>query len=274
MHAAVIGDPQATEVRDIAELLSRVLNTGGTEVVSLAECETLDSNSLDLLVIVAGWPEQFSSGAMVELITRFPLVRLVYVAGPWCVSIGRTRDLWPPALRVPLAQLEGRLRREQAVVAGLAVPLPVTASREEVVKFWLAESQPVDRGDFSACVVSPDPEIRRWLCDAIRPVLRIVDRESTVGSTTDVLVVDLDPWEHVGARFAETAAARPGVPIIGLTGEVSRLEPQALVDRGIQFLMSKQEPLADLQEALFDIASRCATLSVHRSSTFMLRSDR
>ncbi len=69
------------------------------------------------------------------MIGLYPLARLVCCYGPWCASDGRTRDIWPLAVRVPVDAAAERIRRELEVLSGRRQPLPLTASRDEDLSF-------------------------------------------------------------------------------------------------------------------------------------------
>jgi hypothetical protein len=89
----------------------------------------------DLVVICQHWPDEFTERDVRRLLTLYPLARLTCCYGPWCQSDGRSRDIWPLAVRVPAAAAPDRLRRELDVIAGRTRPLPLTASRDEVFLF-------------------------------------------------------------------------------------------------------------------------------------------
>lgn len=91
----------------------------------------------DLVVAGQSWPDEYTATDVQSIIRAFPLARLVCCYGPWCSSDGRTRDLWPHAVRTPVAQISERLEKEKAVLAGRLPALPLTASRDECIEFQL-----------------------------------------------------------------------------------------------------------------------------------------
>ena len=82
----------------------------------------------DLVIVCQHWPDEFSEHEIHRLLARYPLARVICCYGPWCRSDGRRRDLWPFAVRVPVEEAAGRIRREREVLAGRRQPLPLTAS--------------------------------------------------------------------------------------------------------------------------------------------------
>jgi hypothetical protein len=89
----------------------------------------------DLVVVCQHWPDEFTEQDVRRLLTLCPLARVACAYGPWCQSDGRSRDIWPLAVRVPAAAAPDRIRRELDVIAGRLRPLPLTASRDEVFVF-------------------------------------------------------------------------------------------------------------------------------------------
>jgi hypothetical protein len=89
----------------------------------------------ELVVVCQHSSDEFTTPDVHRLIGLFPLARLVCCYGPWCASDGRTRDIWPLAVRVPVELAPDRLRRELEVLSASRQPLPLTASRDEIFLF-------------------------------------------------------------------------------------------------------------------------------------------
>lgn len=89
----------------------------------------------DFVVVCQHWPDEFTERDVRRLMGLYPLARVSCCYGPWCQSDGRSRDIWPFAVRVPVCSAAGRIGRELEVLAGLRRPLPLTASRDEVFLF-------------------------------------------------------------------------------------------------------------------------------------------
>jgi hypothetical protein len=94
-----------------------------------------DGKSADLVVVCQHGPDEYSASDVRRLLSALPLARIVCCYGPWCASDGRTRDIWPPAVRVPASLAAGRFERELAVLRGEIAPLPLTASLDEIYEF-------------------------------------------------------------------------------------------------------------------------------------------
>lgn len=113
----------------------------GTETRSVASiteaAEQLSSSDWqpDLVAVCQHWPDEFPPSDVDRLFRALPLARFVVYYGPWCASDGRTRSVWPLAVRIPVGEAENRLRRELEVLRGHRPPLPLTASRDEIFLF-------------------------------------------------------------------------------------------------------------------------------------------
>ncbi len=85
-----------------------------------------------LIVACQTWSDEYTAGDVAAILSAAPLARVLCAYGRWCDSDGRTRDIWPLAVRVPVSEFEARLQRELRVLQGTAAPLPLTASRAEI----------------------------------------------------------------------------------------------------------------------------------------------
>lgn len=85
----------------------------------------------DLWIVCQSWPDEFAPSTIRRIIDAGAASRLICAYGAWCASDGRTRDVWPPAVRVPIGEFHRRLAFELEVVAGRRAPLPLTAARDE-----------------------------------------------------------------------------------------------------------------------------------------------
>ena len=126
-------------MRPAIEALERLApGTEARSVASIAKAaEQLSSSDWqpDLVLVCQHWPDEFPPSDVDRLFRAFPLARFVVCYGPWCASDGRTRSIWPLAVRVPVEEAENRLKRELQVLRGERPPLPLTASRDEIFLF-------------------------------------------------------------------------------------------------------------------------------------------
>ncbi len=139
LSVLLLGDGKAGEFRGIVEALGGLRPTAdvrpAADMAGLRQLVEGGAWHPDLIVVLQAWPDEFSGADVHELIVLCPLARIVGCFGPWCDSDGRTRSIWPLAVRVPAAAAADRLSRELALLEdrGAAPPaLPLTASRTEV----------------------------------------------------------------------------------------------------------------------------------------------
>jgi hypothetical protein len=202
----------------------------------------------DVIVALQAWPDQFSEADVHELIALCPLARIICCFGPWCDSDGRTRSIWPRAVRVPLAAAAGRLQREFDLLknnqAGRVSPLPLTASRADMFEFDFGP--PLTTGiQFQgvAEVISPDRPWKEMMESALqRAGFRI--RTPQNGERLDVVVFDADPWDagRAATLRAIRAADRESQIVAAVGFPQCELEAE-LLERGASGVWFKLAPL-------------------------------
>jgi hypothetical protein len=131
----LIGNAESPEMRPAIEAVKRL--APAAEIRSVESFTGASSGDLqpDLVVVCQHWPDEFPPAEVGRLFRECPLARFVVCYGPWCASDGRTRAIWPLAVRVPANEADDRLRLELDVLGGERAPLPLTASRDEVFVF-------------------------------------------------------------------------------------------------------------------------------------------
>jgi hypothetical protein len=128
----MIGDTRSPELRHVDALLRTLFpDSKLPRIERLAAARAADL-SADLIVACQSWSDEYTARDVATLLSAAPLARFLCVYGRWCDSDGRTRNVWPLAVRVPAAEFETRLRRELEVLQGTLPPLPLTASRTEI----------------------------------------------------------------------------------------------------------------------------------------------
>jgi hypothetical protein len=136
----VIGDLFSPEMRTVERRVEELARgTGDVRSAAhvseaLAMCSA-EPRHPDLVIVCQLWPDEYAAPEVGQLLEVFPLARLICCYGAWCGSDGRTRDIWPLSVRVPTASAARRIDFELEVLAGARGPLPLTASRDEIVLF-------------------------------------------------------------------------------------------------------------------------------------------
>ncbi|MCA9079997.1 MAG: hypothetical protein KDA58_05530 [Planctomycetaceae bacterium] len=138
----IVGRTQAMDVAIVAlNQAVRTVEHWGTLGDALAAEVTA---APDLVLVCQHWSDEYRTDEVEQLLATCPLARVICCYGPWCASDGRTRNVWPLALRVPVEQAAMRIEAERLVALGLRAPLPCTATVEEIFAFdaesWVASS--------------------------------------------------------------------------------------------------------------------------------------
>jgi hypothetical protein len=276
--ALLLGDFTHPEFQEVVSLLrGAVLHQRLQEAETLCEARDLyppGRQPPELVVICQTWSDQFSADEIQGLIAWLPFARLICCYGPWCDSDGRTRDLWPLAVRIPAAQglsVVAAALRELQVPGGLTAPspgsrlparggssgrLPLTASRAEI--YAARYSPPVTGSLQSVAVVVNSPD-RAWR-EMIEKFVRGCEGEVLQGEPESVhpsprqphwLVWDADP--EGPARRQELDRWRQACPrlrVLACVGFPRHDLAQSLRQQGVDVMWPKLAPLADLVELL------------------------
>ncbi len=219
----------------------------------------------DVVVFIQSWPDEYSRQEIDHLGRLAPLARWLVGYGSWCESDGRTRDIWPLAVRVPLRSAVTRLQREwQGLCEPSDFPLLMSASREET----FAADHPFIEPQAPAShviVCSPDGEYRRYLVE----LLLLNGQAATTGEQygaspssaciliqePPVILFDLDPWgEERRSALRDVQAVHLHARILGLMNLTSPEEIAQLREIGVDVIFPKlgdqQRILEQLQENL------------------------
>ncbi|MFN9718850.1 MAG: hypothetical protein ACK58L_09170 [Planctomycetota bacterium] len=210
-----------------------------SEHVSGVLSQPLDTG-LDLVVVFQSSSDQYAVADIQRLIGRLMFGRIVCCSGPWCVSDGRTHDLWPVAFRIPTgsavpilaAELEA-FRNGMIPVSPLAAPEEVLIHRIEIMEACHRLPNRIRFGHITqpshrdAVVISPDVSFRQTTCQQLRQFGFRVEDESTISATIDLLpdrfagiiAVDLDACVvSEQKKLSRFVTARRSVDLVGLTG--------------------------------------------------------
>jgi hypothetical protein len=282
--ALLLGDFTHPEFQEVVSVLR-----GAVLHQRLQEAETLRAardlyppgrQPPELVVICQTWSDQFSADEIQGLIAWLPFARILCCFGPWCDSDGRTRDLWPLAVRIPAAEAVSAVAatlRELQVPVGLGTgspgsslapltggsgKLPLTASRAEIYAARYALPVTGSLQSLAVAVNSPD---RAWR-EMIEKLVRSRQGEVLPGSLATVpsvprpphwLVWDADPAGP--ARHQELDQWRQACPrlrVLACVGFPRQDQALALRQQGVDAVWPKLAPLADLVELLARDARR------------------
>jgi len=252
LNLLLLGDPGLDEFQPVAAFLRRHVFAASKTAVEFSELRQLvghDGWYPDLVIVLQTWPDQFSEAEIHELITRCPLARIICCFGPWCDSDGRTRSIWPLAVRVPVAAARTRIAKEVALLRNplsASRPLPLTASRGEIFDFDFGRTASAALPSITAVVISPDRRWRGMLQTAIETRGCRIAAAGTAGPP-EVVLYDADPWDpRQEAALRSTREAHPQATLVACAG-FPRFDLDASLRRaGADRVWFKLAPLDEL----------------------------
>ena len=190
----ILGDAGRAEMRPLVAWLEQAISPSSQRVfadsIEVAVNGSQSEPFPDLIIVLHGWPDEYSRGDVSRLFAFAPLARIVVCYGSWCESDGRNHNLWPQSVRVPLWAAKARIEREWRLIQnpGELQPLPWSASREEV----FAADHPcigISTQPSWFAVESPDPEYQKSLIEIMTEAGHVF-----AGEHPCVILFDADPW--------------------------------------------------------------------------------
>jgi hypothetical protein len=282
LQLLIVGRTERAEALPLAEWMSRALQPA--DVRQYAELggalEQLAAGSWipDMVAVVQCWPDEMTRHEIDGLFRFAPLARCVVCYGSWCESDGRNRDLWPPAVRIPMRSAMSRLHHEWRLLCGETVaPLPMSASRDET--FGIDHPE-LDGGlmpsPASVMINSPDPAYQRYLCELLAraghsPINMAhaplhsgraplpdgvpIETPTAANPAPSALLLDLDPWDEQRCEVVRRLRLRfPDTAIIGL---MSLPTPEAMDEATLkEFGIVEVLPKLGHQQRILDAVAR------------------
>ncbi|MFN9372154.1 MAG: hypothetical protein ACK6D3_09765 [Planctomycetaceae bacterium] len=228
----------------------------------------------ELVVICQTWSDQFTAEEIQGLIAWLPFARLICCHGPWCDSDGRTRDLWPLAVRISAAEsvaVVADAMRELRSVGGQqsASPgagygsamggsgrLPLTASRAEIYAARFAHPDVGSLQSQRIVVNSPDRAWREMIETFVRSHRgEVLTAEPNTGHffsrQPHWLIWDADPAGPARLReLDQWREACPRLQVLACVGFPRHDLTQSLRQQGMDAVWPKLAPLTELVELL------------------------
>ncbi|MGD9857622.1 MAG: hypothetical protein AB7U20_21980 [Planctomycetaceae bacterium] len=222
MQVIIVGPVESAPYTEIVETVQRSVSAEDVRAVGdLAEISR--TPPADLIVVLQQWPDEYTPAEVQDLIDSAPLARLLVCYGPWCDSDGRTRDVWPLGIRVPIAAAPARLILEIAKLRGECPPLPLTADRNETYLHAQTVGRKLHVRSLRIAVVSADRALSEALHDVLTSAGHTVVAPLLPGgshsTTADLLLWDADPWDDAAGTSLHTLREdHPDVPVAALCG--------------------------------------------------------
>lgn len=259
-----IGAVDSPELRSVSRALSSLPNVeprglSADDAAWLHKgAEALDTIEQDgwfpeIVVVCQSWSDEFAPEVAAGLLARWPLARWVCVYGRWCESDGRTRAIWPGAVRVPADRAGSRILHEIEVLAGRELPLPLTASRDEAFAFDFADrsravTRPIRRE--SVAVWTADEKFFAMLSDALRAEGHDVVRAGEAPSLR-TLVCDWEPWLTAPSEvIARWRREQPESRIVALASWCGPEVERAARKLGADAVVAKLSGIEDVYAAM------------------------
>lgn len=273
-NVLVIGDPRLGHFESIVRLVRR--SVGDQAVRIAADFSQLENVTAQadgeprLIVILQTWPDQFSMTEANALIAKFPLARIVCCCGPWCDSDGRTRSIWPLAVRVSPATFAPRFEHELRIAEKAPLkpllpaaspklatrigkpdqPLPLTASRSEIFEFDFDGPPTRFSSTITAAVLSPDRAWRVMLSTALANCGAQMLPEAAADRAS-VVLFDADPWNaRRASQLAIFRQAHPNTLLVACSGFPRPDLDAAMRESGADHVWFKLEPLDSLAQLM------------------------
>jgi hypothetical protein len=257
VNLLLFGDSELDDFRPAVEFLRSHKAIGSVRAVAdeygLRQLLSVGNWDPDLIVACEAWPDQFSESDVIEVLGRCPLARIVCCYGPWCDSAGRTRSVWPLAVRTPVAAARMRLNRELTILQdrqSAARVLPLTASRGEIFESDFGSSPVPIPSRTTARVISADWRWREMLQAALaRQDCRVVHEGGS--PDVDAVFYDVDPWgADREAALRSIRASHPQTKVIACVGFPRCDLEVCLRQAGADSLWFKLAPLQQLIDEL------------------------
>jgi hypothetical protein len=173
VSVVIIGRTHANEFRAMVRQIqdsSHLLVVGQFETIEEALTAGLGERlSAEVVVVLQAFSDEYNSAQVSQLIGRMLFGRVLCCYGPWCVSDGRTHDVWPVATRVSVASAFAVLGQEvRNIRTGVAALLPMAAPEEIFLHRSTIESQSHPAASNSILIASDDRTLRETISETLR----------------------------------------------------------------------------------------------------------
>lgn len=170
---AIIGRSHASEFRTLVRQIqnSRDLVVVGQfdTIKEAVEAGLAERIPADVVVVLQAFSDEYSVADAGELIGRMLFGRVLCCYGPWCISDGRTHDIWPVVARVSVGSAWSVLQQEgRNIRAGVPALLPMAAAEEVFVHRAAVASVRYQDASDAILIVSDDRMLRETIAETLR----------------------------------------------------------------------------------------------------------
>lgn len=173
VSVAVIGRSHASEFRGLVRQIQNSPDmqiTGQFETIQDALNAGLAEHlSADIVIVLQAFSDEYSAADAGQLIGRMLFRRVLCCYGPWCLSDGRTHEIWPVAARVSVASASSTLEREvRNIRAGAGALLPMAAAEEVFAHRAIVGSDDLPASYQAVIIASDDRTLRETIAEMLR----------------------------------------------------------------------------------------------------------
>jgi len=201
---------------------------------AMADVLVLDA-AVDIVIVLQAFSDEYSATEAGLLIGQMLFRRVFCCYGPWCGADGRSHEIWPVSLRVPVDSAIPVISSEIDGILKASPPLLPLAAAEEVFAHRLQQAASSTVAvDQPIVVVSEERELRETtlaICRNVRSGLRpsqirathfqaaaAMLRDVSTGNRAGVVIVDLDPLDAQCEELLELLQRKFATwTVIGLT---------------------------------------------------------
>ena len=173
IFVAVIGRSHASEFRGLVRQIQNSPDmqiTGQFETIAEALNAGLAEHlSADIVVVLQAFSDEYSAADAGQLIGRMLFRRVLCCYGPWCLSDGRTHEIWPVVARVSVASAWSAIAQEvENIRTGVDALLPMAAAEEVFAHRGMARSNVYPTDYNTVLIASDDRTLRETIAQMLR----------------------------------------------------------------------------------------------------------
>ena len=163
---AIVGNRTQTlffELIDFLQRSSSIRIIGQYDTIADALQQGLgQSEAADFVVVLQTFSDEYSQQEASLLIGQMLFGRMVCCYGHWCQSDGRSHEIWPVSMRVPIHSAVPIIMRELEAFQNGEAPLsPMSAAEEVFIHRYREDINPSSFDDRSCVIISDEVHLRR-----------------------------------------------------------------------------------------------------------------
>lgn len=177
---AIIGRSHASEFRTLVRQIQNSLDllvVGQFDTIEDAITAGLgDGMAAEMVVVLQAHSDEYSAASAGQLIGRMLFGRVLCCYGPWCISDGRTHDIWPVVARVSVGSAWSVLQQEvRDIRIGVRALLPMAAAEEVFIHRAAVDLLKYPHANNAVLIVSDDRTLRETIKDMDHGASQVFD---------------------------------------------------------------------------------------------------